>query len=151
MSVKTIVVRTRSDSAPPRIAGDELLDLVEDRRAVADPVERVRAGQFDVAGARDVLGQISAVPDRNERRSLRCSTSVGAVMCASLSRTSASASAWLDLRAMLGDAARLPASVPPGAECDVVGDRRREIARTSKPCSTASGSTTTVVNGLATI
>ncbi len=127
MSVNTIVVSTRSVSAPPRVPGDELLDLVEDRRGVADPVQRVRARQFDVAGAGDVLGQVAAVADRDERRSpLRCRTSVGAVICGSLSRTSASASAWFDLRAMLGDAARLPAASHHARNATSSGDRRRE-------------------------
>ena len=44
-------------------AGDELLDLVEQRVRVADEVDVVVAGQLDVARARYVLGQVAGVGD----------------------------------------------------------------------------------------
>ncbi len=50
------------------LARDELLDLAEDGRGVADPVQGVHAGHLDVVGARDVLGEVPAVADRDELR-----------------------------------------------------------------------------------
>ena len=52
-------------------AGDELLDLVENRCGIARPVQRVGAGQLDVARPRDVFGEVTAVTDGESRRRLR--------------------------------------------------------------------------------
>ena len=62
----------------PAGTGDELLDLVENRRGVTRPVQRVGARQLDVARSRDVLGEIAAELRRNHRRRLRDAGSTSA-------------------------------------------------------------------------
>ena len=44
-------------------SGEELLDLFDDRVAVADEGKRVGAVELDVAGAGDVLGEVARVAD----------------------------------------------------------------------------------------
>ena len=63
MSVNMTVASTRSGSWIPREPVDELLDLVEQRVGVAGEVDVIVAGQLDVAGARDVVGQVATVGD----------------------------------------------------------------------------------------
>ena len=49
-------------------AGDERLDLGDHRVEVAGPDEVVGAGQLDVPGVGDVLGEVAAVLDARTRR-----------------------------------------------------------------------------------
>ncbi len=74
---------------------------------------------------------------------------VGDVMNGSFSRRSASTSAWFDLRAMLGEAARLPAASHHARNASSWETDGAMRSSTSKPCSTASGSIATVVKGRA--
>ena len=148
MSVNTIVVSTRSASEPPRtpVMNSSISSSI--CACLADPVDRVRAGQFDITASGDVLGEISAVLHRDERR-------IGAMQDQrrrgderQLSRTSPSTSTWLDLRAMLGDAARFPAMShhvrnAPSPATDGA------TAQNIEARSTASGSSATVMYGLA--
>ena len=54
MSVKSTVASTRSASGRGRVAGQELLDLVDDRVDVARPEQMLVAGQLDELCARDL-------------------------------------------------------------------------------------------------
>ena len=72
-------------------AGDEVLDLGDDRVLVAGPDEVVDAGQLDVRGAGDVRREVAAVLDRGSRvASARWMTSVGTRIAGSTRRTSLS-------------------------------------------------------------
>ena len=71
------------------------------------------------------------------------------VIKGSLARTSASVSAWLAFRAMLGDAAWWPAVSHHDRNARSSATDGATIPRMSNPCSTASGSIATVVNGVA--
>jgi hypothetical protein len=51
MSVKSTVASTGSGSAPRRMPGEELLDLIEQRVGVANPRKVIRAGELHEAGA----------------------------------------------------------------------------------------------------
>ena len=110
MSVNTIVVSTRSVSDPLRPPVMNSSIVVQDRGGVTDPVKGVRARQFDEAGARRCARRDSGRTRLARTWSRRGAViSVGAVIRGSLARTSASVSAWLAFRAMLGDAAWWPA------------------------------------------
>ena len=94
--------------------------------AVADPVQRVGAGQFDVARPRDVLGEVAAVADADER----------GVLAVHDQRRRGDGGQLVPHVGIGERLARPPGharrgrpvarGVPPGAEGLVVGDRRRD-------------------------
>ena len=65
MSVNRTVASTRSGSGAAADAGEELLDLVEQRVLVADPRQVVVAGQLDEAARRGSARRGSGRPRRN--------------------------------------------------------------------------------------
>ena len=89
MSVKSTVASTRSGSGPSADAGQELLDLVEDRSGVAAR-ESGRRPELDEARPGDVRGDVAA-PRRWRRVAGRWRTSVGTRIVGSTWRTSISA------------------------------------------------------------
>ena len=69
-------------------AGDELLDLVEQRVGVAGEVDVVVAGQLEVARAGDVGGQVRPLATSIRRSPRRCMISVGTLIAGSTARMS---------------------------------------------------------------
>jgi hypothetical protein len=110
---------------PPPAAGEELLDLAEQRRAVARGRQVVDAVKLDVPRARDALGQVARVAHVDEAVARPAPDQRGDAQLAGIARTSKAVSARAARRTSpgLGDSARGARATRAAA---VVGARRRE-------------------------